>query len=458
MTQRARSRYQTQVRRRRLRILLAGLFAILLIVGGGAYIYLSHVVEVSSKVVAQVVQTPEPVRPGIVLPDGTQSTPIPVIYPDWSKNEPINILLIGLDYRPGEQDSRADTQIIVHIDPAAKSAALVAIPRDLWVPIPGFGQDRINAAFQDGESNADKVPGAGPGLSMATMEDNFGIPIQYYAQVDFTGFEKIIDTLGGVTIDVPKPLVDNDYPYGNYGATRIYIPAGLQHMDGHTALAYARSRHADSDLGRNSRQEAVLLALREQGLNLNLITKLDDLAGQLSDAVKTNLNLQQIGSLVQLAKQIKSDSIQSVQITADMVTETFINGADVLQPNWSMIRPLIARAFADPRLAKEGARISVQNGTTVSGVARTVSDSLAAKGFNVPDLRSVDSADAGKYPQTVIIDYTGGQKPATIAALAEDLGISPSSVEQDKSSNAPIASTDNKPVDIAVIVGNDRAK
>jgi len=452
------SRYHTQARRRRLRILLAGLLTIVLVVGGGAYLYLSHVVEVSSKVVAEVVQTPEPFRPGIVLPNGTQGTPIPVVYPAWSKKEPVNILLIGLDYRPGEQDSRADTQIIVHIDPAAKSAALVAIPRDLWVPIPGFGEDRINAAFQDGETNSDKVPGAGPGLAMATIEDNFGVPIQYYAQVDFTGFEKIIDTLGGVTIDVPRPLVDNEYPLGNYGVTRIYIPAGLQHIDGRTALSYARSRHADSDLGRNSRQEQVLLALRQQGLNLNLITKLDDLAGQLTDAVKTNLNLQQIGSLAQLAKEIKSENIQSVQISADMVTETFINGADVLQPNWALIRPTITQAFTDPRLAKEGARISVQNGTTVSGIARTVRDTLVAKGYNMADLRSVDGADAGKYPQTVIIDYTGGQKPATIAALAEQLGISPSSVEQDKPSDAPVSTTDNKPVDITVIVGNDRAK
>jgi hypothetical protein len=130
----------------------------------------------------------------------------------------------------------------------------------------------------------------------------------------------------------------------------------------------------------------------------------------------------------------------------------------VLQPDWSLIRPKIAQAFADPKLAKEGARISMQNGTNVSGVAKVLRDTLVEKGFYIPDLRSVDGADAGKYPHTVIIDYTGGQKPATIDALARDLGIDPSSVEQDKPSDAPIASTDNKRVDIAVIVGNDRVK
>ncbi len=457
-TQRAISRYQTQARRRRLRILLFTVVALVAIAGSVAFAYVSHVAGVTSDVIKNVIQTQEPVRPGIVGTNGVQGTPVPIIYPDWSKNEPVNILLIGLDYRPGEQDSRADTQIIVHIDPAAKTAALVAIPRDLWVPIPGFGSDRINAAFQDGETNSDKVPGAGPGLAMATMEDNFGVPIEYYAQVDFTGFEKIIDTLGGVTIDVPRPLVDNDYPLGNYGATRIYVPAGLQHMDGRTALAYARSRHADSDLGRNSRQEQVLLALRQQGLNLNLITKLDDLSGQLSDAVKTNLYLSQIGSLAQLAKQIPANSIQSVQISADMVTETFINGADVLVPNWDLIRPKITQAFANPKLAKEAARISVQNGTKTSGLAKTLSDLLTQKGFFIPDLRSVDPSQAGTYQHTIIIDYSGGQKPVTIDALTKDLGIDLSAVQQGKPSEAPVASTDNKPVDIAVIVGDDRAK
>ena len=359
-------------------------------------------------------------RPGQFATDGEQGTPVTIDYPDWSKKEPFNILLIGLDYRPGEQDSRADTQIIVHIDPAQKSAAMVAIPRDLWVPIPKYGEGRINSAFQHGETDPDVD---GPSLAMWTIEDNFGIPIRYYAQVDFTGFEKIIDTMGGLTIDVPRPLVDNEYPLGNYGVTRIYIPAGLQHMDGRTALAYARSRHADSDLGRNSRQQQVLLALRQQGLNLNLITKLDDLAGQLSDSVKTNLNLPEIGSLAQLSKEIPPDSIQTVQIDADMVTETFVGGADVLLPNWALIKPKIAQAFADPKLAKEEARLSVQNGTNVAGMAKKLQDVLVEKGFYVPDLRSV--TNPGKFPKTVITDYTGGKKPVTLDALDKRVGHQP---------------------------------
>lgn len=456
MTQRARSRHQTEAKRRRLRFVIIGLLSLLLITGGVAFAYVSHLIDQGTKTITEVFKTPEGFRPGVTGPDGLPGTPIPIEYPDWSKNEPVNILLLGLDYRPGEEDSRADTQIIVHIDPAAKTAAMVAIPRDLWVPIPGFGEARINAAFQKGESDK-TVPGGGPGLAMATIEDNFGIPIQYYAQVNFTGFEQIIDTLGGITLDVPRPLVDNEFPFNNYGVTRIYIPAGLQHMDGRTALAYARSRHADSDLGRNSRQQQVLLALRQQGLNLNLLTRLDALSGQLSDAVKTNLSLTQVGSLAKLSQEIDRESIQTVQITADMAAETILlSGADVLLPQWNLIRPAIANAFADPKLAKEGARISVQNGTWTGGIGKKVRDALVEKGFYVPDLRS--AANQGEYPVTTIIDYTGGKMPVTIEALTRELGVSPSAVKKGKPAEAPIANTDNKPVDISVIAGDDKAK
>jgi polyisoprenyl-teichoic acid--peptidoglycan teichoic acid transferase len=453
MTERARARYKTESSRRRIRTIVVGLVALLLIAGGVGAAYVNNAFVKPLETITDVFLTPEANRP----PSTPGGTPIPITYPDWSKKQPVNILLIGLDYRPGEEDSRADTQIIVHIDPQAKTAAMVAIPRDLWVPVPGFEEGRINTAYQKGESNKDTVPGGGPGLAKATIEDNFGIPIHYYAQVNFTGFETIIDTIGGLTIDVPRPLVDNEYPLGNYGVTRIYIPAGLQHMDGHTALAYARSRHSDSDLGRNARQQQVLLAIRQQGLNLNLITKLNELSGQLSDAVKTDLSLVQVGSLAQLAKDIKGDAIQTVTIDADMVRQTILpNGADVLLPNWDLIKPKIAQAFSDPRLSKEAARLSVQNGTTVGGIGKKVRDQLVSKGFFVPDLRSTD--DQGTHPVTTITDYSGGTKPHTIEALVKELDLKATDVIQGDPAEAPTAQTDGAPVDIMVIAGDDQLR
>ncbi len=461
MAARANAHVQGETRRRRFRVLLITVGALLLLGGGVAYAFVSNTVKETidhiTTVSGKVFVTPAPVRPGPIVGSDGNITPVPVTFPDWDKKESVNILLIGLDYRPEEQDSRADTQIVVHIDPAAKTVAMVSIPRDLWVPIPGYGEGRINSAFQKGDHDKATVPGGGPGLAMATIEESLGIHIHYFAQVDFNGFERIVDTMGGVTIDVPRPLADNEYPFQDYGFTRIYIPAGLQHMDGHTALEYARSRHADSDIGRNSRQQQVLLALKQQGLNLNLVSRLNDLADQLSVAVKTDLSITQVGSLAQLAKEIDPGSIQTVVIDANMVTETILNdGADVLMPNWDVIRPKVQQAFANPRLAKENARLSVQNGTTTSGEARKVSDLLVSKGFVVADLSSAQ--DQGNHPITTITDYTSGQKPQTVQALSEALGIPVSSVERADPSTAPSAKSDGKPVDILVMVGDDRVK
>ena len=237
MSQRTAIRLQTDARRRRIR--LAIFLAVGFFVAGGiaayAYIYqpVQKTIEQINTTIKDVFVTPVTVRPA--PGSGPNATPVTVTYPNWSKNEPVNILLLGLDFRPEEQDSRADTMIVVHIDPAEKTATMLSIPRDLWVPIPGHGEARINAAFQLGEDDK-TTPGGGPGLAMATVEDNFNIPIHYFAQVDFTGFERIVDAMGGINIDVPRPLADNEYPYGDYGYSRIYVPAGLQHLDGHTAL------------------------------------------------------------------------------------------------------------------------------------------------------------------------------------------------------------------------------
>lgn len=447
------------------RAILLALVALLVLGGSGAAYLASTTVQKVTTTISKVFQTPVPVRPPIAL--GTSmpdATPLPVqhVFPDWSKKQPVNILLLGLDYRPQEEDTRADTQIIVHIDPAAGTASMLSIPRDLWVQIPGYGEGRINAAFQQGDRanrlNPGSVPGGGPGLSMSTIEANFGVSIDYFAQVDFTGFEKVVDTMGGLTIDVPRPLMDNSYPLAatSYGQTRIYIPAGLQRMDGRTALEYARSRHADSDLGRNSRQQQVLLALRQQGLNLNLISKLGDLSDQLSTAVRTDLSFVQLGSLAQLAKNIGEAGITTCQFDTSMARQTVLpSGADVLLPNWSLIKPRVTQCFSDPMLAKEAARISVENGTTTGGMARKVSLLLTAKGLVVPDLAS--AKNQGTYPTTTIIDYTGGRKPRTIELIKTTLGLGSAAVTQGDPAQAPLAvSTDGKPLDIVVIAGDDR--
>jgi LCP family protein required for cell wall assembly len=437
----------------RLVMVLVGLLvAFVVVVGVGVYVVGTTVLDSVSQAATDIFETPVAQLPqsdsGADMPEGT---PPSITFPNWDKKEPVNILLIGLDERTGVEDIRTDTQIVVHIDPAAGTAALVSLPRDLWVEIPGHGEDRINAAYKTGEK---EKPGSGPTLAKATVRENFGIPIHYYAMVNFKGFERIVDMLGGVTIDVPRPLVDNEFPFQEFGATRVYIPAGLQHMDGHTALHYARSRHADSDIGRNSRQQQVLLAIKEQGVSLDVMTHLSELAEELGDSVRTDLHWQQIGSLAQLSQSIDGDSIQTVVIAGNMIRETTLpSGANVLIPRWELIRPAITQAFSDPRLGNEAARLSVKNGTWTAGVARKVRDQLAEIGVYVADLSN--AADRGEHPTTTVTDYTGGKKPYTIESVTTMLGIPPGGVKQAPITQAPTAS-DGKPVDVLVIVGDDR--
>ncbi|MEO6458307.1 MAG: LCP family protein [Chloroflexia bacterium] len=447
-TVRATALVKKRTQQRRLKTIMLFVGGLLAVVGIGLWLFLSPTIEKFNDTINDIFVTPQPHN------IGRDGSPQPVVYPDWGK-EPVNILLIGLDLRSEDEDTRADTQIVVHIDPVAKSAAMFSIPRDLWIPIPGNGEGRINTAYQLGEDDKINVPGGGPTLAMSTIQQNFGIEIHYFAQVDFTGFERVVDAMGGLTIDVPRPLVDNEYPLANQGVTRIYIPAGLQHMDGRTALQYARSRHADSDLGRNSRQQQVLLALRQTGLNLNILSKLNELADELSDAVKTDLSPEQVGSLALLGRDIGPESIQTVLIDADMVNEVILSGsgAQVLMPRWELIRPKIVQAFADPQLAKEGARLSVKNGTITGGIGRKVNDLLVAKGFFVPDLSA--ASDQGSYPTTVIIDYTKGKKVRTLEALTDALRIDLVDVREGLPDEAPIANSDGKPVDILVIAGDD---
>src|SRR6202011_992990 len=257
------------------------------------------------------VSVPVSIKPGPVsvpappprISTSSIASVVTTVLPDWQGNERINILLLGIDKRDDEPiaGTRSDTMMVASIDPVTKSAALVSLPRDLWVSIPGCtardgcsgGQQRINVAHAVG----------GPDLARQTVTANFGVPISFYARVDFRGFEQLIDTAGGVVIDVDWPVKDDEYPTPDYGYQRIYFGPGPQLMDGATALQYARSRHGMSDFARAGRQQKVLVSLRNRALQLNMLPHAPELVGIAQKALSTDLTPVQMLALAKLVSQ-----------------------------------------------------------------------------------------------------------------------------------------------------------
>jgi polyisoprenyl-teichoic acid--peptidoglycan teichoic acid transferase len=223
----------------------------------------------------------------------------------------LTILLLGTDTRPSDVASRTDALAVVHIDPHTQRVGLLSLPRDLWVPIPGQGEARINAAYPLGELHIGK--GYGPALAKQTVGDLLGIPIERFVLLDLNGFKTLIDALGGIELDVSQALDDPAYPTDDYGTIAIHFDAGPQRMDGARALMYARTRHADSDFGRNRRQQQVLMAIfaqiQAQGLLRNL-ANLDVYTGALRDSLRTDLSREELIQLAGLGASLRGEQIE----------------------------------------------------------------------------------------------------------------------------------------------------
>ncbi|MEJ2749054.1 MAG: LCP family protein [Anaerolineae bacterium] len=280
-------------------------------------------------------------------PAGPTPTLIPTTEP-WGGSERVNILLMGIDRRPGEAFiSRTDTMMIVSIDPAGNRASILSVPRDLYVVIPGRGRDRINTAFVYGA--AGNNPAGGAALSMQTVEYNLGVPISHYVLVDFSAVVQGVDILGGIDVNVPFTINDPTFPDMYYGYDPLYIPAGLQHMDGALALKYARTRHVDNDFGRAQRQQQVILAARDKALSLGitgLLAKAPLLYQQMEQGIRTDLSLEQIVSLAKTASEIPSENIQNDVLDYDYVSSYLTEaGAQVLILNNEKAAALIHQLF-----------------------------------------------------------------------------------------------------------------
>jgi LCP family protein required for cell wall assembly len=262
----------------------------------------------------------------------------------------VNILLLGSDRRPGESEpSRTDALIIAHVDPERHRIALLSLPRDLMVEIPGYGQTRINSANVWGETYG--APGGGLPLARKTIEHLLGISIDYVIYVDFEGFIGAIDAAGGVIVDVPKELYDPEFPTMDYGYTVAHFLPGPQRMDGATALMYSRIRHPDSDFARMRRQQQVLVgvlaSMRDQNV-VESLKRIEEVSTALRDYVRTDIPEDRLLGLAWALRDTTPDQIEHYLLDANMVTFGVGNDrwAEVAVPG--AIEQLVAQLLGQP--------------------------------------------------------------------------------------------------------------
>lgn len=318
----------------------------------------------------------------------------------------VSLLVMGSDARPDElrrgDVGRTDTLLTVVADRTPAGALMISIPRDLWVEIPGFGSERINAAYAVG----------GPTAAERTVGSVLGVPVDRHLLIGLQGVRDVVDAAGGVEIDVERPIHDDTYPTDDYGTIVVDIPAGRQHMDGETALRYARSRHQDSDFGRVARQQRVMLALRNAMLKPTNWWRIPAVIGAMRQATQTDLGLP---DLVTLAFVFGSGSTEPDRLPVDLgLVEEFRggDGAYLLRA-----RPALKQRVA-AALNPSSASVEVLNGSGTTGLATQAADTLRSR-----EMRVVHVGNAARVQPETSIEVRPGLKRAGLHA-ASMLGVS----------------------------------
>src|SRR5215216_906454 len=364
-----------------------------------------------------------PIAPVEELPPAI-SIPESDLPPAWDGASRITVLLLGLDYRDyiaNEGPPRSDTMILLTIDPLTKTAGMLSIPRDMWVNIPGFQYGRINMAYFYGEGS--KLPGGGPELARKTVEQFIGVPIQYYAQIDFNTFVEFIDLIGGIEIYNTEDLRLD--PVGT-GRDKIRIKCcGWRELNGEKALAYARFRKdKEGDIGRSERQQKVIIAIRNKVLSPEnfpvLLGKAQQFYEEFSSGIKTNMPFDVAIQLGVLARDIPVESIKRGVINYNMVAldETTLGGeaASVMKPLPDKIRelrdevftfggalsPLAAQGDPTALMQADGARVLLLNGSFTPNLDYNTGAYLQNQGMQIVGVGTADRA----YDQTTVILYS----------------------------------------------------
>lgn len=362
-----------------------------------------------------------------------------------------HFLLIGGDGSRYIKDQNTDTLIVAVVNRDTRQVSLLSIPRDLWVYIPTYGWGRINTAHKVGYHT--DYPGLGPGLLMRTIEESLGIRIDHWVRMDFQGFARVVDELGGVDMAVACPVNLRYLPPTSEDEEEMILGPGVYHMDGETALRYVRTRRDGSDFVRTRRQHQFLKAVWDQAKGPGLLLKVPALWSALKGSFQTDLNLGDALSLAPLALEFRPERIRSHYIgPGQVIGWTTPGGAHVLLPQPDKIQQLVASLYAPPPAAKEqaageGARIEVRNGTNREQLALLAADQLRWEGLNVV---GAGPADSQAYQQTQIIAFK--DKPKALETLVRLLKVSPHNIIRQPDESQPEGVVQ---ADIVVLLGRD---
>jgi len=371
----------------------------------------------------------------------------------------VNILLLGKGGDGHTAPDLTDTILVASLDPLNKKAALLSIPRDLWVSPDVGGSMKINAVYATAKSkvlngkkiNNQKEVAEKAGLDAIEKEisNDMGIPIHYRVMVDFNGFKKAIDTVGGIDINVAKEntvyeLLWDESTGKHY---KLDVKTGQQHFDGQRALFYSRSRHTSprGDFDRTERQRLVLQALKDKILSAGTFanpTKVSGLLDAFGDHVKSNLSISEVMRLYDIGKTLSNDSIASLGLADppnNYVITDNVNGLSIVRPragltDFSEIQNYVRNALKDGYIANENATIAIYNGTTKPGLATLKSTELKSYGYNV---NTVADAPTKTYTKNILVDLTGGKKKYTRHYLEQRLGVTAVSTLPDSNISNP---------------------
>jgi LCP family protein required for cell wall assembly len=330
----------------------------------------------------------------------------------------INIMLLGSDESPDGRWARTDSIIVASINPQAPSVSMLSLPRDLHVRIPGYGRDRINTAYERGV--ADSFPnGGGPGFLALVLRKNFGIQINHFVRIDFDGFVKAVDTLGGVEVlaecELHDTFPDPTDPTRRRGIDLDVYPGKVQ-LTGQQALWYSRSRWSTSDFDRARRQQKVLRAALRKAKDSNLLGNAVGLFADLRSNIDTDIGVTELPAFVSIAQNLDGLAIKSRVITFPVVKTLVRNdGAYVLEPQPGILS-YVNEALSPPVTNRAQGRVEIEviNASSKPDMELIAAERLGWEGFSVVLTDKLDE----RFPKTQVIDYGTSPKGSPIARIA----------------------------------------